>query len=295
MEQTRTKRIRSGTVPGTGEGSEPGRHLPELANEQPKEKELRTLNLIYLNARSITNKLNDLAVLINDHNPDVILVTETWCNENTTNAMLSMPGYSIEPDLRVDRRDTLNGIGGGVMVYAKDGLIIKPIPVENDYNMFVRFKIISSESKDDRDLTVTLVYRPPRANTENNKELYKLFDNCRDNNIFIGDFNFPPINWNDYTSDRGSEPFLNCLIDNGFEQLVEFRTHIRGNILNLVLSNKPETVLNIESVRNLSTSDHSILSVDIVFNSFNVTAELINDWKNGDREGLKEYLGAIKW
>ena len=45
------------------------------------------------------------------------------------------------------------------MVYAKDGLIIKPIPAENDFNMFVRFKIISSESIDDRDLTVTLGLR----------------------------------------------------------------------------------------------------------------------------------------
>ena len=218
-------------------------HIPESAPEQPEKEELKKLKLVYLNARSLTNKLNDLIILINDNDPDIVLITETWCSENITNAMLNIPGYSNEPDLRLDRRDTLNGIRGGVLVYVREGLIIKPIPVENDFNMFVRFKIISHESKDDRDLTVTLVYQPPRLANENNIELYKLFENSETNCIFVGDFNYPAINWNDYTSDRGSESFVQCVIDNRYEQLVYFPTHIRGNTLDLVLTNRPENIL----------------------------------------------------
>ena len=210
--------------------------------------------------------------------------------------MLNIPGYSIEPDLRVDRRDTLNGIGGGVIVYSKDGLIIKPVPVENNFNMFVRFKIISRESKDDGDLTVSLIYRPPRTRNENTEELLKLFQNCTENHIFIGDFNYPNINWSNVSSDRGSADLLQCSIDNGFEQLVDFPTHIRGNTLDLVLSNRPETILNVESIGNLANSDHSILSTDIIFQSkFNVSSELILDWKNGDTEGLRDQLRGIDW
>ena len=147
------------------------------------------------------NKINDMNILINDAKPDIILVTETWCNDTVTNAMLSVPGYSIEPDLRMDRTDTLNGIGGELIVCAKDGLILKPVTVKNEFNMFVRFSVVT-ESKDDQDLQITLVYRPPRINHNNNSELNKLFENCSDNDLFIRDFNFPHINWNDLSSDR---------------------------------------------------------------------------------------------
>ena len=138
--------------------------------------------------------------------------------------MLSVPGYCIEPDLRVDRSDTLNGIGGGLLVYAREGLIIKPIPVKNDFNQFARFQVIAG-NKDNRDLQVTMVYRPPRANANNNNELYKLLENNNGNDIFIGDFNFPNINWNNLTSDRPSEAFLQSTIDNGLDQLIDFPTH----------------------------------------------------------------------
>ena len=253
------------------------------------------MKLLYLNARSLISKLNDLAILINDHNPDVILITETWCNGTITNAMLNVKGYSIEPDLRIDRNDTFNGIGGGILVYARNGLIVKPVEVENKFNMFVRFKMIN-QSKDDPDLKVTLVHRPPRSTGIHNTQLYKLFENSDENSIFVGDFNFPSINWHEYTSDRGSEPFLHCVLENGFEQLVDFPTHIRGNTLDLVLANKPENILSVEPVGNLGNSDHSILSIDLVFNSkFNITTELINDWQNGDKEGLKEYLERVDW
>ena len=76
------------------------------------------------------NKINDLCVLINDSDPDVILITETWCSEEISNAMLNIPEYFIEPELRLDRTDTMNGVGGGLLVYVKDSLIVKPIPVE---------------------------------------------------------------------------------------------------------------------------------------------------------------------
>ena len=257
---------------------------------------MKTLNILYLNARSLVNKLNDLAILINDQNPDLVLITETWCNDVITNAMLNIPGYNIEPDLRIDRQDTLNGIGGGLIVYARDGLILKPIPVESSFNMFARFKIISDENKDDRDLTVTIVYRPPRANSVNSEELCKLFQNCNGNNLFIGDFNFPAINWSNLTANGGSEAFLQCVIDNGFDQLVDFPTHIRGNTLDLVLTNRPENILSVEPLGNLSNSDHSIISVDVLFSSkFNNSSELVNDWRRGDNDGLRAYLGEIDW
>ena len=89
---------------------------------------------MYFNARSIFNKIDELQIVAYEYEPDLILICETWCNTEITNAMLSLQGYNIENELRKDRCDTNNGIGGGLLVYAKEGMIIRPRSVENDFN-----------------------------------------------------------------------------------------------------------------------------------------------------------------
>ena len=97
---------------------------------------MKTLKIIYLNARSLVNKVDHLSILINDHKPDLILITETWCNSTITNAMLNIQGYYIDPSLRSDRTDTANGIGGGLIVYVLEGVLIQPVTVINNFNQF---------------------------------------------------------------------------------------------------------------------------------------------------------------
>ena len=239
--------------------------------------------------------MSDLEILLNDKQPDLVLICETWCNEETSSAMLNIDGYYIDPDLRFDRRDTFNGIGGGLIVYAKDGLVIKPLSIRNDFNQFVQFEVLNEDDKN-LSLNITLVYRPPSANEANTHELCKLFNNARGNSIFIGDFNFPSIDWTYETADRKSRAFLESTKENMFEQMIDFKTHIRGNVLDLLFSNQPDRIQNIESLGNLANSDHSIIMVDAVFNSrFNNSSELISDWKNGDVEGLADYLKMADW
>ena len=69
--------------------------------------------------------------------------------DRLSDAMLNVPGYSIELDLRFDRTDNFNGIGGGLIVYVENNLIIKPVTVISEFNMFVQFgsnEIITSKS-----------------------------------------------------------------------------------------------------------------------------------------------------
>jgi hypothetical protein len=58
-------------------------------------------------------------------NPDLILLTETWCGPHITNAELGLPGYQLETDSRRDRTDTAAGIGGGLLVYCKNGVTLR--------------------------------------------------------------------------------------------------------------------------------------------------------------------------
>ena len=76
---------------------------------------------MYTNIQSITSKINELALNAADSNPDIILLTETWCNQTIPDAALNLQNYALETDLRRDWADTKNGVGGGLLVYAKTG------------------------------------------------------------------------------------------------------------------------------------------------------------------------------
>ena len=145
-------------------------------------------------------------------------------------------------------------------------------------------------------LTITVIYRPPSARQTNTELLCQLFENPAENSIIIGDFNFPSIDWATLQTDRQRENFLTGTLNNGYEQIVDFPTHIRGNILDLVFTNRPEKIVHLESLGNLSNSDHSILSVDVLFKpKTNHSSELVRDFKNGDCEGLRNHLNAVPW
>ena len=87
--------------------------------------------------QSVFNKLNKLASCAAEERPDFILLTETWCNASINNAALSLPGYQLETDLRKDRENTANGIGGGLLVYTKNG--IKVVSSRSFHAFYVGF------------------------------------------------------------------------------------------------------------------------------------------------------------
>jgi hypothetical protein len=73
----------------------------------------QTLIILYANAQSIVSKINDLTATAAVVEPDLILLTETWCHKDINNAFLSLPGYELMDELRRDRDDTREGRGGG--------------------------------------------------------------------------------------------------------------------------------------------------------------------------------------
>ena len=85
--------------------------------QRPEQQETEILKIMYTNAQSILGKLQELSAYAADEGPDFILLTESWCNPSINNTDLSIPGYQLENELRRDRSDTLNGLGGGLIVY----------------------------------------------------------------------------------------------------------------------------------------------------------------------------------
>ena len=263
------------------------------ANEPWSSKE--TLKIIYCNARSIFSKINDLQALAEDKKPDLILITESWCNDDINPAILNIDNYTIDTNLRCDRKDTLNGIGGRLLVYCKQGLNIIPCEEKNSFNQITSF-IVKGKGKE-TDLNVSLIYRSPNSNESNNDLLMETMKKTPKNSILIGDFNFPKINWSlEVGSDQKSRNFLDIIDETQLTQLVDFPTHVKGNILDLVLTNVPEKILNIDCLGNLGNSDHSIISVDIIYSAtVSEQKEYIHDWNKGDTESLGLYFNSINW
>ena len=252
------------------------------------------LKIFYTNIQSVFSKLNELIVYTVDHSPDIVLLTETWCNTTISDAALSLPGYQLETDLRKDKNDTTNGIGGGLLVYVKIGLSVSICDKFSmcEFNQFCCFKIKTKGNP----LTIILVYRPPGSGYENSEELCKIMRNFDNQTILIGDVNLPEINWSDQTTAARGREVLTTAQTKNLEQLVDFPTHIKGNTLDLVLTNCSERFISISNGGRIGKSDHCILNMEVKidFVKRNGKAKRPN-WTKADFAGLRGFLGNIDW
>jgi hypothetical protein len=76
--------------------------------------------------------LQELAATAEFLSPDVILLTETWTNQSLNNASMTIPNYNLVE--RQDRKDTANGIGGGLAIFTKEKFVTLPFIKENQFN-----------------------------------------------------------------------------------------------------------------------------------------------------------------
>ena len=239
------------------------------------------------------SKIKELESLCYENNPDIVIVTETWCNTNVSDALLNIPGYYI--GIRCDRVDTANGIGGGILVLVKNNLQIAQVDNISDFNQYCHFKLLAENNCDDIDFIA--IYRSPNSNEVNNNKLCQLIDNLDTGKVVIcGDLNYRNICWETSSADSKGRPFLEAVENKFLEQLIDFPTHNKGGILDILLTNYPEYVLSIDDIGPLGNSDHTAIQVGLQFNAkYNNTDEKVMDWNNANLEGLKEYINGIEW
>lgn len=247
---------------------------------------------MYTNAQSILSKLGELSAMAVDSNPDLILISESWCNGTISDAMLSVPGYELKSELRKDRCDTAQGIGGGLLVYAKEGLKVIQCDSSKNFNQYCKFRLIC----DTVPLTFYLVYRPPTSSSDNMTALAEILSQVEPNAFLIGDFNLPGVNWDSYTATGRAAEVAEAAADSHLEQLVQFPTHTKGNTLDLVLSNNPDLVYEIADTGRIGKSDHCILMVTIMVEpSFQQEDSIVQDWRKADWDRIRQELGSTDW
>ena len=181
--------------------------------------------------------------------------------------MIQINGYYIDNELRVDKQHSTNGVGAGILIYVRNGLKVFKIDDQNSFNQYCRF-FISADDLSEK-LNFTVIYRSPNSSEANNEYLATLINslNFNEANIILGDFNFPNINWNIFQCDNKARSFLDVVSDQSLTQIVNFPTHCKGNILDLILTNQPDSLLNIDDLGNLHTSDHTMILAEFSFNT----------------------------
>ena len=117
------------------------------------------IKCVCLNARNMINKKNELNIMVDEIKPHIIGITESWANNDITDAELGLEGYVMFRKDRIGRR------GGGVLLYIKETIPAYEVQLkeEADYNEAIWCKLVTEHTT----VTIGVVYRCPNITNQN--------------------------------------------------------------------------------------------------------------------------------
>ena len=251
------------------------------------------LKVFFTNLRSILNKFDDFVSEVSLDKPDIIGVTETWLHGDVSSSEIHIPGYVI---FRQDRVDTLNGRGGGVVLYIKMGFDC--IDRTSDFSSGFQNCVICEVSfggGNNNSILIGIFYRSPNSSDVNNQKLFDCFKSVSSKRVILfGDFNYPDIDWHMLCSGSHGRNFLELTLDCFLMQHVLFPT--RGmNCLDLVFSNDENVIHNVSNKGRVSSSDHDLISFDVhVVTQVNIAIKSIPVFHRADFDSIRDSL-SIDW
>ena len=202
--------------------------------------------------RSLVNKLSLFQSFVYSNDFEILCVCETWLSDNIYD-------HEILPVNFVLYRKDRPSRGGGVLIAVANSYYSVVLPSPSD------LEIVTVKVGIDHELIICCVYVPPSASHTYVGLLIDYLTDLQSSSvhcIFVGDFNFPDINWSSlYASSESSNMFCEFIFDCNLTQYVSQPTHVKGNILDLVLSSASVTVDNLSVVPSSSLlSDHFVIS-----------------------------------
>jgi len=192
-----------------------------------KEKELR---ILYTNASSLLNELQELKVLLNSlkHAPQIIAITEVN-NKINSKSLISechIPGYELDSA-------NLEKVSHGILFCVDISLQSSSINIIK--SSFKEYLIVSIKGANIDNLTICALYHSPTSNSDNDNALssyiYQLCNDYSGNILIIGDFYISYIYWSNYTStsnNSSSITLLKAIRYNFLTQHIDTPTRARG-------------------------------------------------------------------
>ena len=247
------------------------------------QNDTNTSRFVLLNARSIGNKVHLLQDYIAENNFDLCAITETWLKEKDKIIAKDVcpPGYKI---YNVDRE---NKKGGGVALIYKSCFKLKPVQCDS-FNSFEYLSCTLASECGKFDLCI--IYRPPSSDiTTFTEDLSSLLDKflLRHQRLLIaGDFN---VHVNETSS---NETQLLHSVLNGYSlvQNVNFKTHMKGNTLDLIITRDSENLLTSEPFPDTYISDHVSIVCNLAVKLDMPKSEVISsrNFKNVDIDAINQ-------
>ena len=254
-------------------------------------------------------KILELQSYIYKHHPDVIVLNETWLKSTILdNEIFPNTEYKIyrcdrtesshppDPDDRLKFRRN----GGGVLITIRSSLQIS----SNCIDLKCKAEILAIELKlnDGSKVVISTCYRVGTLGSENCHQittaLTKLLRKKKLKKFFlIGDLNLRTINWESNScTNRTEQMFLDEFIHLGLLQCIKSPTHVKGNILDVLLTNS-ENHINILTSNVMCKSDHFAISfaLKLKFKRKKPLEIKTYNYKRANWEALNRDLSNINW
>ena len=258
------------------------------------------------------NKIFELNAYINKHNPDIIILNETWLKPSILDSEIFPPDkYEIH---RLDRSEITHPIdplnskkfrrnGGGVLIAINVSLSVesKTIPT----NCSAELLAIELTLPNKTEIILTTCYRVGTLGISNCSEILKALGKLSRKKmlrkfIIVGDFNLNGIDWaTGNTRSSIEREFLNGFADLGLIQCINTATHTKGNTLDILLTTSTSYLKNlkiIDTVR-FCISDHYSITFSITekVKRKQQVKRLCYNYKRANWKNLNEELELINW
>ena len=224
----------------------------------------------------------------------LIAVTETWLTTEVQDYEVCPEGVNIH---RRDRPPPKRG--GGIMLAEHSELPscrrldLEPRDVE--------ILVCEVSSPPGPTAAVIVCYRPPDSDKHLFVDSLKSVLNSVINHdliIVLGDFNFPGISWDDNESYSPSTPeatFYDLVHDHFLQQMNHFPSTSHGNILDLILTNRPDWCDSVDTWEGGFPSDHTPLTFKLAFNgnSKEECARTVLNYRKANMTQLRHDLDSL--
>ncbi|KAK4813839.1 hypothetical protein QYF61_001937 [Mycteria americana] len=278
--QLKSNRVELGDTEAIGAKREmPVKHLRAHKGCSPVKETQTTAQLkcLYINARSMGNKQEELEAIVHQENYDMVAITETrW--DDSHNWSAAMDGYKLF------RRDRRGRRAGGVALYVRECLDSLELDDGDDRVECVWLRIRGKANK--ADIVVGVCYRPPNQDKKTDELFYKQLGEASRSLalVLVGDLNLPDVCWKYNTAERKqSRRFLECVADNFLTHLVSEPTR-EGAPLDLLFTNREGLVSHVMVGGRLGQSDHKMIRV-------------FDTWRSGEGDfGLfRRLVNRVPW
>ena len=256
-------------------------------------------------------KLFELHHYLYSHKPDISMLNETWLKKSISSSEVIPSTYKT---FRLDRTNKTHPpdpqnprkfrkFGGGVLIAVRCDLDVVSTCIE--YNCSAELLGITLKFGDGKKIILCSFYRVGTLGAKNHQEFQEYVRKARlrrgvSGVIVVGDFNLPLIDWENFSGPGHVEQsFLDTFSNFGLEQLVNFPTHTGGNILDLVVTDKPHLISDLEiSCESMPCkSDHSTISFRIKSKIKRIKSSKRDayNFKRANWDALNADLNDIDW